>query len=70
MSITIATKDSTQVIKYLKSKVYQHCPQTLEASKKVISIEVDAVMLDMTPRVMNNFLKRTQPIHQQWRQVS
>lgn len=43
---------------YLKSKVYQHRPQSLEALKEMIVQEVAAITPDMTRSVMENYRER------------
>jgi hypothetical protein len=40
---------------YLKSQVYQHRPQTLEALKEAITQEVAANSPEITRRVMENY---------------
>lgn len=43
---------------YLKSQVYQHRPQTIEALKEIITQEVAAIPPEMTRRVTENYRKR------------
>jgi hypothetical protein len=43
---------------YLKTQVYQHHPQTLEALNEVITQEVAAIPPEMTRRVMENYRER------------
>ena len=40
---------------YLKAKVYEQCPQTLEALKEAIRQEVAAVTLEMILKDMDNY---------------
>ena len=45
---------------YVKSKVYEHCPSTLEHLKAAITEEIDAIPQNMLERVMINFRERLQ----------
>ena len=43
---------------YLKEKVFRHRPRTLEDLKERIREEINAIPLEMTRRVMENFRER------------
>jgi len=43
---------------YLKAKVYEQCPLTLEALKEVIRQKVAAVTPEMILKVMDNYQER------------
>jgi hypothetical protein len=43
---------------YLKAKVYEHRPQTLEALKETIRQEVAAITPEMTLKAMDNYRER------------
>ena len=43
---------------YLKAKVYEQCPQTLEALKEAIQQEVAAITPEMILNVMDNYRER------------
>jgi hypothetical protein len=45
---------------YLKEKVYTHRPRTIDELKAAITEEINAIPLNMTRRVMDNFRERLQ----------
>jgi hypothetical protein len=45
---------------YLKEKVFKHHPRSLEDLKERIQQEIDAILPDLTQRVMKNFRERLQ----------